>query len=83
MSILDQIVVLIANILTLLIIVDALSSFFVSPFHPLRQALGRVLNPIYAPVRRILPPVGMMDFTPLVVMIIIQILEYILVRILP
>jgi YggT family protein len=83
MSLLDQIVVLIANILTLLIIVDALSSFFVSPFHPLRQALGRVLNPIYAPVRRIIPPIGMMDFTPLVVMVIIQIVEYILVRILP
>ena len=83
MSVLDQLVILIANILTLLIIVDSLSSFFVSPFHPLRQATGRVLNPIYQPVRKILPSVGMMDFTPLVVMVIIQILEYILIRILP
>lgn len=83
MSILDQIIVFIANILILVIIVDTLSSFFVSPYHPLRQTLARVLNPIYTPVRRIVPPVGMMDFTPLVVMVLIQIIEYILVRILP
>lgn len=79
---LAQIVILIGNVLTLLIIADALLSFFVSPFHPLRQALGRVLSPIYTPLRRIIPSVGMMDFTPLVVLILIQVLQNILVSIL-
>ena len=66
------------DILTLLIIADALMSFILSPMHPIREALGRILNPIYAPVRRIVPPMGMMDFTPLVVLILIRVIEMIL-----
>lgn len=31
--------------------------------------LQRILEPIYAPIRRILPPMGGLDFTPLIVLI--------------
>ncbi len=71
----------IANILSLLIIVDSLLSFVLSPFHPIRAALGRILQPLYAPIRRILPPAGGMDFSPLVLLILITVLEQILVSI--
>jgi YggT family protein len=69
----------IANILSLLIIVDSLLSFVLSPIHPVRTALGRILQPLYAPIRRILPPAGGMDFSPLVLLILITVLEQILV----
>lgn len=31
--------------------------------------INRILEPIYAPIRRILPPMGGMDFTPIIVFI--------------
>jgi YggT family protein len=40
--------------------------------------LGRVLEPVYAPIRRILPNMGGVDLTPLVVLIAIYALEIIL-----
>ncbi len=71
-----------ANILTILIIADTLLSWVLSPFHPLRQALGRILQPLYAPIRRVIPPMGMMDFTPLITLILIQVLAQIAASIL-
>jgi YggT family protein len=37
--------------------------------------LQRVLEPIYAPIRKILPPMGGLDFTPLIVLVGITILK--------
>lgn len=68
-----------ADLLVLLLIVNAVMSFFVSPYHPVRQALDRLLDPLLAPIRRIVPPVGMFDFSPLVLIILVQVLSYILV----
>ncbi|NLG97319.1 MAG: YggT family protein [Chloroflexi bacterium] len=72
----------ISQILTLLIIADALLSFILAPYHPVRATLGRILQPIYAPIRKILPSTGMIDFTPLIVLILIQVIEAILISIL-
>ncbi len=69
----------IAQILSVLIIIDALLSFFLSPFHPVRETLGRVLNPLYAPIRRVLPAMGGFDFSPLILIILIQVIETLLI----
>jgi YggT family protein len=71
-----------ANILTIVIILNAILSFVLNPFHPIRMALGRVLEPIYGPIRRVIPPIGMMDFTPLVVLLAIQLIERFLISLL-
>lgn len=42
------------------------------------RGLDSVTEPIYRPIRRILPDFGGMDFAPLVVLLIIQILQRIL-----
>lgn len=72
----------IANILSLIIIVDTLLSWFLPPFHPIRETLGRILQPIYAPVRKIIPPLGMMDITPIVLLLLIYVVEQIAITIL-
>jgi len=41
----------------------------------LLYALGRMTEPLYRPIRRILPDFGAIDFSPLVVLLIIQILR--------
>ena len=76
---LAQVVNIVGNVLTLLIIADALMSFFVSPLHPIRLALGRILTPLYTPLRKVVPPMGMMDLTPLVLLLLIQVLQNIII----
>ncbi len=42
--------------------------------------LNRILEPLYAPVRRILPPMGGLDLAPLVVLLVIYALRIILIN---
>lgn len=42
-------------------------------------ALDRFTEPLYAPIRRILPDFGGIDFSPMVVLIAIQILRQLLI----
>ena len=69
-------------ILTLVVLIDVVLSFFMSPFAPMRRTLDSLVDPMLAPIRRVVPPVGMFDFSPLVLIILIQIIEEILVRVL-
>ncbi|MBV9529373.1 YggT family protein [Sphingomonas sp.] len=42
------------------------------------QAIDRILAPLYRPIRAILPDFGGIDFSPLVLLILIQIVEILL-----
>lgn len=77
----DVIIITIGEILSLMIIADSLLSFVLSPDHPIREVLGRILQPLYAPLRRIIPPLGMMDFSPLILLLLIQLVVGILTSI--
>jgi YggT family protein len=70
---------LVANGLILIVIADSLISFFLSPFHSVRVALDRIVNPVLAPIRRIVPLVGMLDLSPLILIILVEILARVLV----
>jgi YggT family protein len=72
----------ITGILTLIVFADVIISYFLSPFHPFRRALDAIVQPLLEPIRRVLPRVGMIDFSPFVLLILIQIVDAILVRIL-
>ena len=41
------------RILSFMIIANALLSWFLDPMHPVRELLGRFVNPILSPVRRL------------------------------
>ena len=68
--------------LTIIIFADIIVSYFLNPYHPIRNALDSIVQPMLAPIRRILPPAGMLDFSPLVLIFIIQIVEKILIALL-
>jgi YggT family protein len=36
-----------------------------------------------APIRRLVPPVGMIDFSPMILILLIQVIEVVLVNLLP
>ncbi|MBA3577474.1 MAG: YggT family protein [Sphingomonas sp.] len=42
------------------------------------EALDRILGPLYRPIRRFLPDFGGIDFSPLVLLLLIQVLRMLL-----
>jgi YggT family protein len=70
------------SILTLLIFIYSLLGFFLRPYHPIRQALGQIIEPMLMPIRRRVPPLGGLDFSPLILMIILQVLGSLLTAVL-
>lgn len=64
------------NLYSLVIVARAISSFFpISPssaFAPIVDLLYRLTEPVFAPVRRVLPPMGGFDFAPLVVLLVLN-----------
>jgi len=66
------------QLITLIVVIDVVLSYFISPFHPVRQHLDRIVEPMLAPIRRLLPQTGMVDFSPLVLIILLQIINVLL-----
>jgi YggT family protein len=68
----------IIQIISLLVIVHVVLSYFMSPFHPIRQLIDRLVEPMLSPIRRIVPSVGMLDLSPLILLILVQVLGQLL-----
>ncbi|MCS6906455.1 MAG: YggT family protein [Anaerolineales bacterium] len=66
------------QVYTFVVILKVILSYFLSPYHPIREAIDRLVDPLLNPIRRVLPPVGMFDFSPLVLIILIQIVDSLL-----
>lgn len=73
-----QVISLMANILILLLFIWVVLSWIMPPYHPLRELLDRIVEPMLLPIRRILPSTGPMDFSPMVLMILIVVASRIL-----
>ncbi|MCH8849891.1 MAG: YggT family protein [Chloroflexi bacterium] len=51
-----------------------MSWFVRDPYNPIVRILDTITDPILQPLRQIMPRMGMMDFTPLVAIILLQVL---------
>jgi len=68
-------------VLTALIFFRAILSWFpIDPRNPLVTLLYELTEPILAPLRNVIPRIGMIDITPLVAIILIQIIGQALIR---
>lgn len=71
------------DVLSLAILVRVVLSWFrVDPYHRLVRILYQVTEPVLAPIRRIIPPIGMIDITPIVALLILQVVQRIVVTML-
>lgn len=68
-----------ANMVLWLTLIQAILSW-VNPMAPVMPILQTLTAPLLAPIRRILPRTGMFDFSPLVLLVLAQILIFILGR---
>ena len=69
---------LLSQALILVLIVSTVLSYFMAPYHPVRRALDQIVEPLLTPIRRIVPNAGMFDLSPLVLLILIQVIAFVL-----
>jgi len=74
-----RLVDILANLIVLLVIVDVLLGYFLSPYQPVRHALDRIIEPMLNPIRRVVPLVGMFDLSPVILIILVEIVRLLLV----
>ncbi len=78
-AVLAQMISMLANLLIILIFVWVIVSWILSPYHPLREALDRLVEPMLAPIRRVVPMVGMLDLSPMILMVLIELMSRLLI----
>jgi YggT family protein len=63
-------------ILQFAIIIRALMSWFnPSPENPIVRLVMEITEPVLAPLRRIVPKIGMIDITPIVAILLLNVIE--------
>ena len=75
---------LVGNALTLIIFIRALLTLFpaIDPYHPVVRTLDSICNPILSGFRRLMPPVGFIDLSPLLAIFAIELVTRVLVHLL-
>jgi len=74
----------VCDVLSIIILLRVIISWYTrSQTNALFRFLRWLTEPILAPIRRIIPRVGPLDFSPLVAIILIQLIYYLLYYFLP
>jgi len=66
---LKSIALTLVNYFMLIIFVGAIMSWVVQGYHPVSAVLFQLSDPIVAPLRRLIPSAGGIDFSPMIVML--------------
>ena len=80
MSLIVSIIAVLRDALVLLVIVSVILSYVMDRYHPVRRWVDSIVDPLLTPIRRMVPMVGMLDFSPVVLIILIQIVAGILIQ---
>ena len=73
---------IVSQLLVLLVFISVILSYFMDPYHPIRRGVDNIVEPMLSPIRRVVPAMGMLDFSPLVLILLIQLLKSLLVSLL-
>ena len=83
MDLFVEVLNLLFTILWVVVLADILVSWIIQdPFHPIRRFLDSIVQPMLEPIRRIIPPVSGIDFSPLILLIVLDIARRLLVGLL-
>ena len=80
MGFLKIFLLLLLNATSSLLLIYCIMSWFVPPDFPLRQWVDGFMNQLLDPIRKIMPNFGMFDFSPIVLMVILQLLQRVVNR---
>lgn len=73
---------IVSQLLVLLVFISVILSYIMDPYHPIRRGVDNIVEPMLAPIRRVVPLLGMLDFSPLVLILLIQLVKSLLVSLL-
>ena len=73
---------IVAQLLVLLVFVSVILSYFMDPYHPIRRGVDNIVELMLSPIRRVVPTLGMLDFSPLVLILLIQLLKNLIISLL-
>ena len=76
--ILSLIVYYAGQILIYIVIAHVVLSYFMSSSHPIRVAVDRIVLPLLNPIRRVVPVIGMIDISPMILIILVQLIAWLL-----
>jgi len=82
MILLIQIISFLSQALIILVIISVILSYFMDRYHPVRRWVDSIVEPMLMPIRRVIPLVGMLDFSPLVLILLIQLISSLIIRLL-
>jgi YggT family protein len=69
--------------LNLAILIRVIVSWLnVSPYNPIIAFIWQITDPILEPLRRIVPPIGMIDITPILAMVVLSLIQQVLLMVL-
>jgi YggT family protein len=69
-----------ADVLVAVVIIKVILSYFLPPSHKIRYILDQMVDPLLAPMRKLLPASMGLDFSPIILIIVIQIVQVLLIR---
>ena len=81
MSNLGTAILLVTRILMMVVLADVIVSYFLDPYHSIRRFLDNLVQPMLEPIRRILPSTGMIDLSPLVLLILLEVIGRVVMEI--
>jgi len=76
--VIETIITVIEQTLLVLILLNVVLSYFMDPYHPFRQSVDKLIEPMLRPIRQVVPSFGRFDFSPIILMILVEILAAIL-----
>lgn len=74
-----RLILFLERALSLLVIVYVVLTFIVPPWNTLRRTLAQIVEPMLAPLRRVIPPLGPFDITPIVLLFLLRLVAQVLI----
>ncbi|HSN94671.1 MAG TPA: YggT family protein [Anaerolineaceae bacterium] len=81
MGLLLNIVHSIGQVFSILVLASVLLSYFLPASNPIRLFVDRIVNPMLTPIRKIIKPFNGLDFSPVILMIAIYLVEWVLTQV--
>lgn len=72
------IVDVIRQVIYILVLLKVVLSYFMDPYHPFRQSIDRLIDPMLKPIRQIIPTVGQFDLSPIILIILVEVLAFVI-----
>ena len=81
-DILVMIIQAIRQLILILVVLKVILSYFMDPFHPFRKAVDSWIGPMLKPIQQVVPNFGGFDFSPMILIIVVEVLASILLSVL-